>query len=33
MSITGSTCANFAAKASGGSSVSCGITLPAGVCQ
>jgi MSHA pilin protein MshA len=33
MSITGSTCANFAAQASGGSSVSCGITLPAGVCQ
>ena len=33
ISITGTTCANFAAQASGGASVTCGITLPAGLCN
>ena len=33
ISITGTTCSDFAAKASGGSSVTCGITLPAGLCN
>ena len=33
ITISGTTCANFAATPTGGTSTSCGITLPTGVCQ
>jgi prepilin-type N-terminal cleavage/methylation domain-containing protein len=33
ITISGTTCANFAATPAGGVSTACNITLPAGVCQ